>query len=192
MKNIFWFWSEELSDETVDRIKRTCEKEKSESAGVYKETEGGEDPSSDVVETIRISDVSWIEDKEINEIIWHYVLLANEEAFGFNITKNKFDVQYTKYSGDKKGFYDWHKDNNFTNNKFKDRKLSIVIQLTDHKAYEGGGFEFDIDGKIMSVEGFEKKGSIIVFPSFTRHRVVPVTKGIRNSLVSWIEGPHFV
>ena len=36
-----------------------------------------------------------------------------------------------------------------------------------------------------------KKGSVIVFPSFHRHRVTPVTSGIRHSLVTWVEGPHW-
>jgi len=55
----------------------------------------------------------------------------------------------------------------------------------------GGKFEFDIAGEIISPEGFEKKGSIIAFPSFLKHRVTNVTKGTRNSIVSWIQGPHF-
>ncbi|BCU99421.1 MAG: hypothetical protein CM15mV27_1400 [Caudoviricetes sp.] len=29
------------------------------------------------------------------------------------------------------------------------------------------------------------KGSIVVFPSFVYHRVIPVTKGTRYSLVCW-------
>ena len=36
-----------------------------------------------------------------------------------------------------------------------------------------------------------EKGSVIVFPSFHRHRVTPVTSGIRHSLVTWVEGPHW-
>ena len=36
-----------------------------------------------------------------------------------------------------------------------------------------------------------KKGGIVVFPSFVWHRVKPVTKGIRYSLVVWILGQPF-
>ena len=35
------------------------------------------------------------------------------------------------------------------------------------------------------------KGSICVFPSFTHHRVSPVTKGKRLSLVQWNLGPEW-
>ena len=40
-------------------------------------------------------------------------------------------------------------------------------------------------------ESLRKKGTVLVFPSFMRHKVEPVTKGIRKSLVAWIEGPHW-
>ena len=35
------------------------------------------------------------------------------------------------------------------------------------------------------------RGALIVFPSFVLHRVVPVTSGIRKSLVVWVAGPEF-
>jgi len=31
---------------------------------------------------------------------------------------------------------------------------------------------------------------MIVFPSHVLHRVTPVTRGVRRSLVGWIGGPH--
>ena len=34
-------------------------------------------------------------------------------------------------------------------------------------------------------------GSIVVFPSYTWHRVSPVTSGTRLSLVQWNLGPGF-
>ena len=35
------------------------------------------------------------------------------------------------------------------------------------------------------------RGSVIVFPSFVWHRVKPVTKGVRYSVVAWYGGPPF-
>jgi PKHD-type hydroxylase len=32
---------------------------------------------------------------------------------------------------------------------------------------------------------------MFAFPSYVLHRVKPVTKGTRNSLVAWISGPEF-
>ena len=40
-------------------------------------------------------------------------------------------------------------------------------------------------------EQLRQKGTIIIFPSFIRHRVTPVTKGVRKSLVVWVDGPRF-
>ena len=37
-----------------------------------------------------------------------------------------------------------------------------------------------------------EKGSIVVFPSFVYHRVKPVTKGVRYSLVVWNLGNPFI
>jgi PKHD-type hydroxylase len=77
------------------------------------------------------------------------------------------------------------------------RKLSVTVSLEDGNAYEGGNLEFDLrnreDSKsvILSAEQARDKGSIIVFPSFVWHRVTPVTKGTRYSLVIWSVGPPF-
>jgi predicted 2-oxoglutarate/Fe(II)-dependent dioxygenase YbiX len=35
------------------------------------------------------------------------------------------------------------------------------------------------------------QGSLVAFPSFMTHRVTPVTRGLRWSLVTWLEGPPF-
>ena len=35
------------------------------------------------------------------------------------------------------------------------------------------------------------QGALIAFPSYTLHEVMPVTKGERNSLVTWVTGKPF-
>ena len=66
---------------------------------------------------------------------------------------------------------------------------SVSIQLTDPKKYEGGDLKLytSEEGKIMD----RTQGTLIIFPSFTMHEVLPITKGERNSLVSWITGKPF-
>ena len=66
------------------------------------------------------------------------------------------------------------------------RKLSMSVILNSE--FEGGNLE--IGGGHLQTPSFGE-GSIIVFPSYTPHRVTPVTKGIRYSLVSWFVGPPF-
>ena len=60
----------------------------------------------------------------------------------------------------------------------------------------GSGKSYATKQMLMAIangedEVFKNQGTIIVFPSFIRHRVNPVTKGIRYSLVNWFEGPAF-
>ena len=187
MKHNYWLWQAELSDEVIDGIIERCETLPVIDAVVG----GGENPEGSYDTSMRRSKVRWTnDDSELRKIIWNFGTTANGNAFGFDIL-NKFAIQYTTYLDSDSGCYNWHKDSNFSTEGYYDRKLSVVIQLNNPSDYEGGKFEFNINGEIFSPEGFEKKGSIIVFPSFMKHRVTEVTKGTRNSLVSWIEGPHF-
>ena len=77
----------------------------------------------------------------------------------------------------------------------------MTCQLTDKSEYEGGELEFDLRNYAPNNKNFinhvkttnkmTSKGSIIVFPSFVWHRVKPVTKGTRYSLVIWNLGYPF-
>ena len=102
-------------------------------------------------------------------------------------------------------FYDWHcdswespyaaPDNKDTNGKI--RKLSVTCSLSDPKDYKGGELEFDFRNMDPDKQSIRKcaeissRGSIVVFPSHVWHRVKPVTKGIRYSLVIWNLGYPF-
>ena len=57
----------------------------------------------------------------------------------------------------------------------------MTLQLTDGSEYEGG--ELELYGKDVSYA--LGKGNVIIFPSFMLHKVHPVTKGLRKSLVVW-------
>jgi PKHD-type hydroxylase len=69
------------------------------------------------------------------------------------------------------------------------RKLSISIQLTNPDEYEGGElYLYQSDkGELMD----KTQGTLIMFPSYVLHEVMPVTKGTRNSLVTWVTGKQF-
>ena len=71
------------------------------------------------------------------------------------------------------------------------RKLSMSIQLTDPKEYEGGELKL-YDGEDNQANVMDKtQGTLILFPSYVLHEVMPVTKGERNSLVTWVTGKQF-
>jgi PKHD-type hydroxylase len=119
--------------------------------------------------------------------IWTFINLANRSTFGFDVTYLD-EVQYTVYdTGD---YYNWHSDLMVETQNAFHRKLSVTIQLSDDTEYEGGDFELHCldEENQLPKEIIRKKGSIIIFPSFMVHRVTPVTKGTRKSLVAWVEG----
>ena len=131
------------------------------------------------------NETNWLFKKIIKEI--HRV---NQENFNY-ILKFVEDLQLTEYNQDQKGFYSKHNDCGIINNieNYVDiRKLSFSIQLSDPKDYEGGELIiYDGNNKASMPK---EKGTIIFFSSNLDHEVTPVTKGTRNSIVSWVKGPN--
>lgn len=152
---------------------------------------------AEVNTTQRRSQIRWINLKyphilkHIEPVLEIYMKSANRNAFNFDI--NYIDhFQFTTYRAEDKGFYDWHPDIFWeTKNETTHRKLSITLQLSNSDEYEGGDFEFKAPVVQPDSNELRKKGSILIFPSFVEHRVTPVTKGVRKSLVGWYEGPKF-
>lgn len=141
----------------------------------------------------RVSTVRWFygpDNKDIVDLIMHHATLANREHFGFDISIGAHEFQFTEYHGSVNGKYEWHHDVWWTNPRAHDRKLSVVIQLSDPFNYTGGDFEF-CESEGFNAQTFKTRGSVLVFPSFFRHRVTSVTSGLRYSLVSWVDGPKF-
>jgi PKHD-type hydroxylase len=123
-------------------------------------------------------DSSWIYDKLMN-----LSLEANRELWDFNLHSIVDDIQYTEYY-EGGGHYDWHVD--IGPNSINHRKVSITVQLSDPSEYEGGEFEIWSGGEFRRLP--KRKGDVILFPSFLLHRITPITKGIRKSLVLWVGG----
>jgi PKHD-type hydroxylase len=144
-------------------------------------------------------------DRWIYKEIQPYIHQANTSA-GWNFEWDYSEsCQFTKYT--KGQFYDWHcdswdrpyiRDNVNAIDHGKIRKLSVTVTLSDPKEYKGGELEFDFrnldpDKKpnIKKCTEILPKGSLVVFPSFVWHRVCPVKKGSRYSLVIWNLGWPF-
>jgi PKHD-type hydroxylase len=155
----------------------------------------------------RNSNIVWLNDKWIYKEIHPYVHEANKLA-GWNFDWNFSEsCQFTKYKLNQ--YYDWHCDSwdvpynkpEDPNSHGKIRKLSMTCQLTDGSEYQGGELQFDCrnydphmrdeDKHLLTVKEILPKGSIVVFPSFVWHRVQPVTRGTRYSLVVWHLGYPF-
>jgi PKHD-type hydroxylase len=115
----------------------------------------------------------------------------------YNFTLNGYDsFQYTEYHHDENGEYNFHMDtgfgDRFGDDHFETRKLSVVMCLNRPGIdFEGGQFYMNQGSEKDAFEVEMKRGRIIFFPSFLIHRVAPVTKGVRKSLVIWVTGPKF-
>jgi PKHD-type hydroxylase len=138
----------------------------------------------------RRSKVFWLpktdEFLEIYKVFHELISKCNAEFYQFKLTEITENIQYTVYNSEDQGYYDWHIDMGPGK---ANRKLSLVCQLSEPSEYEGGELQINT-GDIIVPE--KEKGTVILFPSYLLHRVTPVTKGTRRSLVLWIEGPAFV
>lgn len=108
---------------------------------------------------------------------------ANQDAFRFDLEGFRQGFQVSRYAAGQ--HYGWHLD--LGPGPGARRKLSITLQLSDPSDYDGGDLEF----RVPDIAASRARGSMTVFPSWTVHRVSPVTRGERWSLVSWISGPRF-
>ena len=137
----------------------------------------------------RITSISWIPFKDMPEMyrdIEATMLKANGNHFGFDGMRLTEVAQFTHYL--EGGFYDWHMDNDVSGKLQPPvRKISMTLLLSDPSTFEGGELEFMSDGKKAKL----KQGQAIFFASWLQHRVKPVTKGERKSLVMWFGGPSF-
>jgi PKHD-type hydroxylase len=112
---------------------------------------------------------------------------VNAESFGFDLLGFGEPVQYTVYEAPSTG-YEWHLDMIDAPTELQ-RKLSLTIQLTEDAEYEGGDLELR-DGYGVA-RAPRERGCLVAFPAWALHRVTPVTRGTRRSLVAWIGGPRF-
>ena len=183
--NVFATWENGFSKEELDRISAYCDQNLSLSGSTI--SDGG---SGGTAPEWRQSRTGWITNN--NDTAWFYDKLAfitrkvNSIFYRFDLYGFMEDMQYTVY-GSGGDHYDWHIDAGGDN--ACPRKLSLSLQLSDPSEYEGGKLEF-MNGKDVTVAARER-GLVVVFPAYRLHRVTPVTKGIRKSIVVWTTGPQF-
>jgi len=144
-------------------------------------------------QNIRSTKISWLELSNENKDIWNklakVVAEVNSRYFHFDLTGFYEPIQLGIYTAEDKGHYDWHVDM-FVNNKNAPRKLSMVLMLSDPSEFEGGELLLKSDSdeyRSLSLA----KGRAWFFPSYMLHKVTPVTKGTRKTLVLWVGGPQF-
>jgi PKHD-type hydroxylase len=195
------YWDGAFTDEELETIIKLGDSRPKKYAVVG--TEGK------YVEEIRRSLVNFMDDKLLIEhapfLLEKLTFICrklNGSYFDFELSGFHEPFQYTTYdpsdaydndgkiiSEDKRIVeYKWHLDKGPGEDR-PPRKLSMVLGLLDSDEYEGGDFEIKtgVESQLLPI----KKGRVIAFPSWTLHRVTPVTKGIRKTVVIWVGGPKF-
>ena len=215
ISNYYWYFSGVLTPKFCDDVIQYANSKKETMAitgGYGRERNLKDKPlNKDEIRDLkkkRNSDLVWLSEQWIYKEIQPYVNIANKNA-GWNFEWDWSEsCQFTKYKLNQ--YYDWHSDpwHKPYNRKDKNavdhgkvRKLSMTCQLTDGSEYTGGELEFDFRNydpnmrdeskHIRQVKEILPKGSIVIFPSHLWHRVKPVTRGTRYSLVVWHLGYPF-
>ena len=186
-KDDFCYWEGFLDDSEINYILSRPEWHNQSDAQVGGGFEGK------VVKEKRRTNISWMFPDQANAHIWekisNTIWSANRQFFRFDLRGCYEAMQLGVYTEHDQGHYDWHIDSGLETNTVP-RKLSMALLLSDPSEFEGGQLQVMRAGVPESVE--QKRGRAWFFPSYLMHRVTPVTKGIRRSLVMWVGGPAFV
>lgn len=184
------FLTEQRCDELITMFDNS-EKHKATVAGTYKGN-GADVVNESVrkVQEVRFSDEIILSDGfNLTKHLLMSFEMANTLFFNFDISNKMSKIRMLRYEDT--GKYDWHLD--IGNEQTSVRKITAIIQLSDENDYDGGNFEFsmtDETGENTAV-GSRKKGSLILFPSYLGHRVSPLTRGVRYSVLTWMLGNAF-
>tara|TARA_R110000823_G_scaffold287150_1_gene405445 strand:+ start:1526 stop:2143 length:618 start_codon:yes stop_codon:yes gene_type:complete len=199
LNNNFWWFSKALSEDFCSKvIEKGFEKKPSlATIGEYEGKKLNPKTKKDLKKK-RDSSITFLEEDFIYKEIDQIINVANFNA-GWNFKLDHYQpAQFTVYG--KGQHYNWHVDSSSNpysqehhkNFRGKIRKLSMSISLNDSKEYKGGELLIDLSSpmkkEIFKIDKLKEKGTAVVFPSHLWHRVTPVTKGVRYSLVVWALG----
>ena len=192
---MFYVFPKVVKPDVCESIVKDCKQNILKEATIYgSDKKGRDDPE------IRKTSVHFIKDKdnEINELAWHFLREANKIQFNYNLEYFQA-IQFAEYKDG--GFYGWHQDASGIDPDNETRKLSLTLVLSNPDNFEGGELQFYNGGRPMEDMGeitgeqvtndIKAQGSVVVFDSRDWHRVTPVTKGVRHSIVCWTVGPNF-
>ena len=179
MRDLYALRPSKLDAETLDRITAIALSHPTEAAQIFS--------SDQSMQSVRSCTVRWLQDDWIQSLLWACVREANEASFQVEV-RNRAEIQLVEYTEAQSDHYDWHHDVQWYGQSEFDRKLSVTMQLSDTDAYEGGDFEFE---EVKTTADFRTRGTVLIFPSYLRHKIHPVTRGKRQALVAWFYGPRW-
>jgi len=161
---------------------------------------GSDGENQQLISNVRVSNENFIDKKEYKEEFFKHVrTINNVYKFNFDITAVE-DLQFTRYFDG--GEYKWHVDSHmapYTSEASEYlqgtvRKFTGILLLNNPQDFVGGELELatGLPDDINYVKEISlDQGDMVVFPSFVPHRIKPIEKGCRKSIVVWGVGPLF-
>lgn len=138
---------------------------------------------AELVWTDKVDGMGWVMERLID-----LVRLSNRDRFDFDLREFAESPQVATYRAESGGHFAWHSDIG-DGPLARQRKLTLVLQLSTSKSYEGGDLQIMPSANVWTAN--RDQGCVCIFPSFSLHQVTPVTNGIRHSLTVWAHGPSF-
>ena len=147
---------------------------------------------------LREEDTKYPAINQLKVIMNTYLKTVNKSIFKGVDTPDYFaDVQAIKYDpaiapDGTLPHFDWHTDDVWTQPTLNlIRKLTQIVVISDGETeFEGGKCEFDPLHGTLDYDG-RKQGSLVMFPSFLKHRILPITSGVRYAVNGWSYGPSW-
>ena len=145
-------------------------------------------PAAGVTKTVEASGCLFGPCRQHLERYRNAVINVNKMVFGLDLFEiSDFDIlNYNRYTEQKQGEYGWHKDS--VVNECRDIKLTAILNLSEQN-YTGGEFYFHLN-QPRHVPEISTPGTLLIFPSWTQHKVEPITSGERISMSMWFAGPN--
>lgn len=175
-----WVWSKKLSDDHIRKLDYVIQNN-------YDKLEDPDVVAHGKVTTTKVISYNTLfQFKEVEELYNSAEFVASHN-FGYNLfssTKNRHAI-YNEYYADVNGKYDWHID--CSNHPKWDIKMTFIINLSE--SFTGGEFQLYSGQEPNTITEFSEPGSMILFKSYTMHRVTPVTSGARRTLTFFFSGP---
>lgn len=177
-------WHNLFTQAQLDALERQCDRLPLEPARL---TGKGND-------SIRTTQVAWVFRNAETEDLYRYmeaiVLRLNADLFHFELT-GLTTIQYAVYRATESGYFDWHNDyGRYRGDPGQEpRKITMSLQLSDGASYEGCDLEIRAAHPVDVAA--RARGTLVAFRASALHRVTPITRGVRKSLVIWAAGPEF-
>ena len=177
-------WRAPFPIEQLDALERHCDGLPPEQARLTGKGNDG----------IRSTQVAWVHRNAQTEDMYlrmeAIVLRLNADLFHFDLT-GLTTMQYALYRQEEAGYFDWHNDyGRYRGDPGQEpRKITMSLQLSEGASYDGCDLEVRAAHPIDVAP--RERGALFAFRANALHRVTPITRGVRKSLVIWAAGPEF-